>query len=150
MSGSSWRHAASRLAATLLLRIFRVWTRLRKTTVCRLRLKILYLPIAIHDLLFLRVIQYSEKDRGLTFAVRIVPRASRSEIAGEHNGALRIRIAAPPVEGAANRELIRLLAKSFRLPRNAVEIISGSASKSKVVHIAGADSARLEQMILLK
>ncbi len=96
------------------------------------------------------MIQYSEKDRGLTFAVRIVPRASRSEIAGEHNGALRIRIAAPPVEGAANRELIRLLAKSFRLPQNAVEIISGVASKSKVVHIAGADSARLEQMILLK
>ena len=121
-----------------------------KTTVCRLLLTIFYLPKAIHDLLFLRVIQYSEKDRGLTFAVRIVPRASRSEIAGEHNGALRIRIAAPPVEGAANRELIRLLAKSFRLPQNAVEIISGAASKSKIVHIAGADSARLEQMILLK
>ena len=96
------------------------------------------------------MIQYSEKDRGLTFAVRIVPRASHSEIAGEHNGALRIRIAAPPVEGAANRELIRLLAKSFRLPQNAVEIISGAASKSKVVHIAGADSARLEQLILLE
>ncbi len=139
MSGGSCRHAAARLAATLFLK-----------TVCRLRFAILYLPIAIHDLLFLRVIQYSEKDRGLTFAVRIVPRASRSEIAGEHNGALRIRIAAPPVEGAANRELIRLLAKSFRLPQNAVEIISGAASKSKIVHIAGADSARLEQMILLK
>jgi uncharacterized protein len=96
------------------------------------------------------VIQYSEKDRGLTFAVRIVPRASRSEIAGEYNGALRIRIAAPPVDGAANRELIRLLAKSFKLPQNAVAIVSGAGSKSKIVHIAGADFARLEQLSLLK
>ena len=96
------------------------------------------------------MIQYSEDDRGLTFAVRIVPRASRSEIAGEYNGALRIRIAAPPVAGAANRELIRLLAKIFKLPQNAVEIVSGTASKSKIVRIAGADSARLEQLILLE
>jgi uncharacterized protein (TIGR00251 family) len=96
------------------------------------------------------VIQFSVKDRGLTFAVRVVPRASRSEITGEHNGALRIRIAAPPVEGAANQELIRLLAKSFKLPQNAVEIVSGAGSKTKVVRITGADSAMLEQLILNK
>jgi uncharacterized protein (TIGR00251 family) len=96
------------------------------------------------------VIQYSEKDRGLTFAVRIVPRAPRSEIAGEYDGALRIRIAAPPVEGAANRELIRLLARMFKLPQNAVAIVSGAGSRSKVVRIQGADSAKLEQLILLK
>jgi uncharacterized protein (TIGR00251 family) len=92
------------------------------------------------------VIQYSEKDRGLTFAVRIVPRASRSEIAGEYNGALRIRIAAPPVEGAANRELVRVLAKLFKLPQNSVAILSGAGSKNKTVHIAGADSATLEHL----
>jgi hypothetical protein len=96
------------------------------------------------------VIQYSEKDHGLTFAVRIVPRASRSEIAGEYNGALRIRIAAPPVEGAANRELIRLLARMFNLPQNAVAIVSGTGSKNKIVRIAGADSAKLEQLTWLK
>ena len=96
------------------------------------------------------MIQFSEKDRGLTFAVRIIPRASRSEIAGEYNGALRIRIAAPPVDGAANRELVRVLAKSFKLPQNAVEIVSGAGSKNKVVRLAGADSARLELMSLLK
>jgi len=96
------------------------------------------------------VIQYSKKDRGLTFAVRVVPRASRTEIAGEYNGALKIRISAPPVEGAANRELIRLLAKVFKLPQNAVEIVSGAASKTKIVYVAGGDCARLEQLILLK
>lgn len=93
------------------------------------------------------MIQYSEKDRGLTFAVRIIARASRSEIAGEYNGALRIRIAAPPVEGAANRELIRLLAKTFKLPQNAINIVSGAGSKNKIVRIQGADAAKLEQLI---
>lgn len=93
------------------------------------------------------MIQYSEKDRGLTFAVRIIARASRSEIAGEYNGALRIRIAAPPVAGAANRELIRLLAKTFKLPQNAIEIVSGAGSKSKIVCLQGADVAKLEQLI---
>jgi uncharacterized protein (TIGR00251 family) len=96
------------------------------------------------------MIQYSEKDRGLTFAVRIVPRASCSEIAGEYNGALRIRIAAPPVEGAANRELIRLLAKSFKLPQNTIAIISGAGSKNKIVQIAGADAGRLKELTLLR
>jgi uncharacterized protein (TIGR00251 family) len=112
------------------------------------RLGIIYLPFTLPALLFLRVIQYSEKDRGLTFAVRIVPRASRSEIAGEYNGALRIRIAAPPVEGAANRELVRLLARLFKLPQNSVAIVSGAGSKNKTVHITGADSATLEHLIL--
>ena len=96
------------------------------------------------------MIQYSETDRGLTFTVRIVPRASRSEIAGEYNVAMRIRIAAPAVEGAANKELIRLLAKMFNLPQNAVAIVSGVASKSKIIRIDGAGAARLEQLILLK
>jgi len=96
------------------------------------------------------VIQFSEDNRGLTFAVRIVPRASRSEIAGEQSGALRLRIAAAPVEGAANQELIKLLAKSFKLPQKAVEIVSGAASKNKIVRIQGADATRLRQLVTLK
>ena len=94
------------------------------------------------------VIRYSQQDSGLTFAVRVVARASVSGIAGEHDGALRVRIAAPPVEGAANRELIKVLAKSFELPRNAVQIVSGVNSRSKTVRIYGANAARLEQLIL--
>ncbi len=92
------------------------------------------------------MIPYAQ-DRGLTFAVRIVPRASRSEIAGEHNGALRVRIAAPPVLGAANRELVRTLAKIFKLPQNAVEIVSGATSKNKTVRLRGADAATLERLL---
>ena len=64
-----------------------------------------------------------------------MPRASRSEVVGEHNGALRVRIAAPPVDGAANDELIRTLAKTFRVPRSAVSIIGGQNGRHKRVRI---------------
>lgn len=84
-----------------------------------------------------------ETDGALAFAVRVVPRASRSEIVGEHDGALRVRVAAPPVEGAANEELVRLLARALGVPVRAVEITSGHASKTKVVRVAGADRERL-------
>jgi uncharacterized protein (TIGR00251 family) len=63
---------------------------------------------------------------------------------------LKVRIAAKPIEGAANRELQRLLAKIFKLPQNAVEIVSGANSKRKVVRIEGADKVALEQLILSK
>ena len=106
------------------------------------------LVFTIYDLLIL--IRHSQHGRNLTFNVLVVSRASRSEIVGEHDGALRVRIAAPPVEGAANRELQRLLAKIFKLPQNAVEIIGGGNSKRKVVRLDGADAATLEQLILSK
>ena len=96
------------------------------------------------------MIQCSEDGRGLTFTVRVVPRASRSEITGEQNGSLRVRIAAPPVAGAANQELIKLLAKTFKLPQKAVEIVAGAASKNKMVRIQGADATRLQQLVSLK
>jgi len=82
----------------------------------------------------------------ITFAVHVVPRASRSEIVGKHDGALKVRLAAPPVEGAANAELIRLLAKSLNLPQNAVEVISGFNSKRKIVRARGASDEQLEQL----
>lgn len=117
-----------------------------------------YLRFSIYDLSITlyyaaeaaEVIRYSQQDCGLTFAVRVVARASLSGIVGEHDGALRVRIAAPPVEGAANRELIKVLAKSFELPQSAFEIISGANSKSKTVRIHGAKAAKLEQLSLSK
>ena len=73
-----------------------------------------------------------------------MPRASRSEIVGEHNGALRVRIAAPPVDGAANEELIRTLSRAFKVPKRDIEILSGHASKLKQVRIKNAAFAALE------
>lgn len=93
------------------------------------------------------MLRHSQQDCDLIFAVHVVPRASKSEIIGEFNGALKIRLAAPPVEGAANRELIRVLAKFLNVPQNAVEIISGESSRRKVVSARGASAAQLEQII---
>ena len=89
------------------------------------------------------MIQFTEKDGGLTFNVRVVPRASKSEIVGEHDGALKIRLASPPVNGAANAELIKILAKKFDVAKSEVEIISGQTSKQKQVRINGLDSKKL-------
>ena len=89
------------------------------------------------------MIRFTETAQDITFTVRVVPRASRSEIAGEFDGALRVRLAAPPVDGVANRELIRLLAKELKVPQNAVDIVTGSASKQKTVRIRNvSDDAR--------
>lgn len=76
----------------------------------------------------------------MVFDVRVVPRASKSEIVGIHDDALKMRIASPPVDGAANAELIRLLAKQFGVPKSNVEIIAGITSKTKRVSIAGASA----------
>lgn len=76
----------------------------------------------------------------------VVPRSSRSEVAGEHDGALRIRIAAPPVDGAANEELILTLAKTFKVPRGAVRIISGHRGRLKQISIEGDPRHILERM----
>ena len=89
------------------------------------------------------MISFTESEGALIFKVRVVPRASRSEIVGEHDGALRVRIAAPPVEGAANEELIRTLARYFDVSVRAVEIMSGRASKLKQVRVIGGSSAKL-------
>jgi hypothetical protein len=92
------------------------------------------------------MLPYTEADGALTFCVRVVARASQSEVAGESEGALRVRVAAPPVEGAANEELVRTLARALGVPRGAVEIVSGRRSKLKRVRARGASGARLAEL----
>ncbi len=75
----------------------------------------------------------------------MVPRASKSAVAGEREGALRVRVAAPPVGGAANEELTRFLARLFGVPARAVEITGGHASKSK--RVRGASAAQLLRLV---
>ncbi len=72
---------------------------------------------------------------GVSLRLKIVPRASRTEVVGPHGDALKIRIAAPPVEGAANDELIAFLAKAVGVPRSLVSVVSGQNSKNKTVRI---------------
>ena len=74
---------------------------------------------------------------GTRLRVRAQPRASHTELAGEHGDALRIRVAAPPADGAANDELTRFLAKRLRVAQSQVSVVSGSSSRDKVVQIDG-------------
>ena len=93
------------------------------------------------------MIDYVEKDGRLTFNVRVVPRASQSEVVGEHDGALRVRIAAPPVNGAANDEVVRLLARALKVSRNAVAISAGQASRLKRIAITGIEPEALLRLV---
>lgn len=81
-------------------------------------------------------------DGAVRFPVRVVPRAGRTEVAGLHAGSLRIRLAAPPVEGKANAALVRFLARSLGVPRGAVSVVSGERGRAKTVEVAG-DTARI-------
>jgi uncharacterized protein len=74
--------------------------------------------------------------------IRVIPRAGRSGIAGLRDGALLVRLAAAPVDGAANAELIDVLARALDVPKRAIEIVSGERSRAKRVRIAGFDRAK--------
>ena len=89
------------------------------------------------------MIDYREEGGALVFAVRVAPRAGRTAAAGAHGGALKVRVAAPPVDGAANEELARFLSKTFGVPARAVEIVSGHASRTKLVRVRGASASDL-------
>ena len=69
--------------------------------------------------------------------VHVQPRASRSEVVGTFGAALKVRLQAPPVDGAANDALVALLAKELGVPRRDVRIVQGAASRAKVVEIDG-------------
>ena len=71
--------------------------------------------------------------------VRVIPRAGRSGFAGLRSGALLVRLAAAPVDGAANDELVALIAKALRVPKRDVTIVSGERARSKRIRIAGVD-----------
>lgn len=86
-------------------------------------------------------------DGSLTFAVRVVPRASKSEIIGEHGEALKVRIASPPVDGAANEELIRLFAKKFAVSKSDIEILTGQSSKNKRIKINNLSQSKFDEVI---
>lgn len=92
------------------------------------------------------MIRCSEGDGEIIFTVRVVPRASSSRVAGEHDGALRVRVAAPPVEGAANAELVRFLSRLFHVPARDVEIMGGQTSRLKQIRVRGAARGQLEKL----
>jgi len=83
----------------------------------------------------------------VTFKLRVQPRASRTELAGEYGDALKLRITAPPVEGKANAECRRFLAKLLDVPASAVEIVAGASSKDKVIRVHNMDASRVREAL---
>jgi uncharacterized protein len=81
----------------------------------------------------------TERSGGVRFAVHVRPRSSRSAILGVREGALEVALTAPPADGAANSELLGLLAKALDVRRANVSIVVGASSRGKLVHVNGLD-----------
>lgn len=90
------------------------------------------------------MIQIEEREGATVFSVRVTARASRNEIAGEHDGALKVRLKAPPLEDHANESLQRLLAERLNVPVSAVRIVAGQRRRTKHVAITGVTKVQIE------
>jgi len=93
------------------------------------------------------MIELVQREKAVTFAVRVVPRASRDAIEGEWQGALKIRLTAPPVDDRANEALRRLLAERLKVALAAVRIISGERSRSKRVEVRGVTAQQIRELV---
>ena len=89
--------------------------------------------------------QIQQTNGSITFRVRVIPRARKTEIVGLLGEELKVRLAAPPVEGAANRELVRFLARQLGVRRSQVRITAGESARSKVIAIEGFDATALQR-----
>ncbi len=83
---------------------------------------------------------------GLTLRVIIQSRSSKNMIAGRHNDSLKIKLTAPPVDGAANSMCIKFLAKSFNVPKSSIEIISGHTARNKKIFIQAGNTQEKETL----
>lgn len=82
--------------------------------------------------------------------VRVQPRASRNEAALQPDGSLKVRLTAPPVDGAANEALVKFLADTFSVSRSQVELVSGQTGRQKIVRISGINSGDIERVLKAK
>jgi uncharacterized protein (TIGR00251 family) len=95
------------------------------------------------------MIRLQEPDSGVTFAVKIHPRAKKNAITGELGDALKISLTAPPVDGRANDACIEFFAKLLKVPRSSVTIASGQTSRNKVIRVAGLSVEELRKRIAM-
>jgi len=84
------------------------------------------------------------EEGAITFEVRVAPRASRNRVVGIRDGALKVALTAPPVDGAANEALRKLLSKTLGVPKSAVEIVRGERGRTKLLRVRGADASKLD------
>lgn len=89
-------------------------------------------------------------DAGARIALHVVPRASKTRVCGLHGGRVKLAVAAPPVDGKANDEIVRFLARTLGVPRDAVQIASGATGKRKLVTIEGLTPAEVAERLGLR
>ena len=92
-------------------------------------------------------VQITETSDGIIFEVRVTTRAASVGIAGEFEGAVKVRLSSPPVDGAANAELIRLISKKLGVAKSAVAIVRGETSKTKRLRVNGANAQKLRDAL---
>lgn len=85
---------------------------------------------------------------GIRFAIHVQPRAKKPGIDGVHGDALRVRVSAPPVEGAANEAVVRVIAEALGVPARAVRIAAGQSGRQKLVDVDGVDAAAAHARLL--
>ena len=90
-----------------------------------------------------------ETVEGVSFAVKVQPRARRNAIVGELGDALKIALTAPPVDGRANEACIEFFSRALRVSRSAVSIASGQSSRNKVIRVTGITAAQLRERLKL-
>jgi uncharacterized protein (TIGR00251 family) len=92
----------------------------------------------------------SEAADGVVLRLHVVPGASRPGVAGVHGDALRVRVDAPAVEGAANRALVRLLAALLGVRPSSVEVVAGATGRRKRVRVAGVAAERVRERLVAR
>lgn len=93
------------------------------------------------------MIPLREADGAVSFAVKVRPRARRDELAGALGDALVVRLTAPPIEGAANDALRRLLAKALGVSPGAVELLAGQTGRAKIVRVRGVSAEAVRRLV---
>ena len=84
---------------------------------------------------------------GVELLLVVQPRASRTRIAGEHGGLLKLQLAAPPVDGEANAALLDFISKLLGVPKKQIELASGETSRRKRLRVSGVDAAHVEAVM---
>jgi uncharacterized protein len=93
------------------------------------------------------VIPIHESDGGVTFAVKVHPRARKNAITGELGDAIKVSLIAPPIDGKANEACIEFFAKLLELPRSSVTIASGQGSRAKLIRVVGLSAEEVRRRI---
>ena len=96
------------------------------------------------------MIPIRETPGGVTFAIKVHPRAKKNAITGEVGDALKFSLTAPPVEGKANAACIELFAKLFEVPRSSITIAAGQSSRNKLIRVAGLSAVEIEKRLNLR